>query len=93
VNRQTKRQMAKSGTDRPARGPERRAPVQSRERERTSPTEFFSEVRGEMRKVAWPTRPEVINSTMVVLIAVIFMGALIFALDYSAAKFVLFLFG
>ena len=46
-----------------------------------------------MRKVAWPTRPEVINSTMVVLIAVIFMGAAIFALDYCAAKFVLFLFG
>ena len=92
MNRQTKRQMAKSGTDRP-RAPERRAPAQTRDRERTSPKEFFSEVRGEMRKVAWPTRPEVINSTMVVLIAVIFMGALIFALDYSAAKFVLFLFG
>jgi preprotein translocase subunit SecE len=85
--------MAKSGTDRPARGPERRPPAQARERERTSPREFFSEVRGEMRKVAWPTRAEVVNSTMVVLIAVIFMGASIFALDYGAAKFVLFLFG
>jgi preprotein translocase subunit SecE len=93
VNRQTKRQMAKSGTDRPARGPERRPQPQARDRERTSPTEFFSEVRGEMRKVAWPTRPEVMNSTMVVLIAVIFMGASIFALDYVSAKFVLFLFG
>ena len=92
MNRQTKRQMAKSGTDRP-RAPEKRAPTQARERERTTPREFFSEVRGEMRKVAWPTRPEVINSTMVVLIAVIFMGASIFALDYCAAKFVLFLFG
>ena len=92
MNRQTKRQMAKSGTDRP-RAAERRPPAQTRERERTSPREFFSEVRGEMRKVAWPTRPEVINSTMVVLIAVIFMGASIFALDYCAAKFVLFLFG
>jgi len=92
VNRQTKRQMAKSGTDRPARG-SKQAPAQTHDRERTSPAEFFSEVRGEMRKVAWPTRPEVINSTMVVLIAVIFMGASIFALDYCAAKFVLFLFG
>jgi preprotein translocase subunit SecE len=93
VNRQTKRQMAKSGTDRPARGPDRKAQAQSRDRERTSPGEFLSEVRGEMRKVAWPTRPEIINSTMVVLIAVIFMGATIFALDYCAAKFVLYLFG
>ena len=91
MNRQTKRQMAKSGTDRPPRG-ERRAAAPTRDRERTSPREFFSEVRGEMRKVAWPTRDEVVNSTMVVLIAVIFMGATIFALDYGAAKFVLFLF-
>ena len=91
MNRQTKRQMAKDGTDRP-RAPERRAPVQTRERERTSPKEFFSEVRGEMRKVAWPTRAEVVNMSMVVIIAVIFMGAAIFVLDYSAAKFVLYLF-
>ena len=92
MNRQTKRQMAKSGMD-GARAPERKAPVQARERERTSPTQFFSEVRGELRKVAWPTRPEVTNSTLVVLVAVIFLGATIFALDYGAAKFVLFLFG
>ena len=92
MNRQTKRQMAKSGTDRP-RAPERKAVTQTRDRERTSPTEFFSEVRGEMRKVAWPTRPEVINSTLVVLAAVIFIGTAVFALDYCAAKFVLFLFG
>jgi preprotein translocase subunit SecE len=84
--------MAKSGTDRP-RTPDRKAPTQTRDRERVSPTEFFSEVRGEMRKVAWPTRPEVINSTLVVLAAVIFIGAAVFALDYCAAKFVLFLFG
>ena len=93
MNRQTKRQMAKAGTDRPVRGTERRAAAQTRDRERTSPREFFSEVRGEMRKVAWPTRAEVVNMTMVVIIAVIFMGAAIFVLDYSAAKFVLFLFG
>ena len=92
MNRQTKRQMAKSGTDKP-RAPERRAVTQTRDRERTSPGEFFSEVRGEMRKVAWPTRPEVINSTLVVIVAVIFLGALVFAFDYCAAKFVLFLFG
>ena len=92
MNRQTKRQMAKSGTDGTTRGPAKRPAAPTRERERTSPSEFFSEVRGEMRKVAWPTRPEVINSTMVVLIAVIFMGASIFVLDWASAHFVLFLF-
>jgi preprotein translocase SecE subunit len=42
--------------------------------------------------VAWPTRREVINSSIVVLIAVVFMTALIFAMDYASSQFVLFLF-
>jgi preprotein translocase subunit SecE len=84
--------MAKSGTDKP-RPQDRKAVTQTRDRDRTSPGEFFSEVRGEMRKVAWPTRPEVINSTLVVIVAVVFLGATVFAFDYGAAKFVLFLFG
>jgi preprotein translocase subunit SecE len=85
--------MAKQGTDKP-RAPERRtAPQQRPTRERTTPVTFFSEVRGEMRKVAWPTRQEVINSTIVVLIAIVVMGALIFGFDYASSKAVLFLYG
>ena len=49
-------------------------------------------MRGELKKVAWPTKKEVTNSTMVVLIAVVFMTTLIFLLDYGSSKFVLFLF-
>ena len=90
MNRQTKRMMAKQGSDKP-RAPERKsAPQQSRER--TSPGTFLSEVRGELRKVAWPTRQEVINSTIVVLICIVVMGALIFGFDYLSAKAVLFLY-
>jgi preprotein translocase subunit SecE len=81
---------AKQGNDKP-RAPERRAP-QQQSRERTSPAAFFSEVRSELRKVAWPTRQEVINSTIVVLIAVVVMTALIFGFDYASAKAVLFLY-
>ena len=91
MNRQTKRMMAKQGSDKP-RAPERKtAPQQSRER--TSPRHFLSEVRGELRKVAWPSRQEVINSTIVVLIMVTVMTALIFGFDYASAKAVLFLYG
>ena len=50
------------------------------------------EVRGELRKVAWPTRSEVINSTIIVLIAVVVMTTLIFGFDYLFAKGVLFLY-
>ena len=57
------------------------------------PASSLSEVRGELRKVAWPSRQEVINSTIVVLIMVIVMTSLIFGFDYASAKAVLFLYG
>ncbi len=91
MNRQTKRQMAKYGADKP-RAPERKTPSRSDTRERVGPGQFLTEVRGELKKVAWPTRPEVLNSTLVVLIAVTVMTSLIFAFDWASARFVLFLF-
>ncbi len=90
MNRQTKRLMQRQGGDRP-RAPERRAQPAPK-RERTSPRQYLSEVQGEMRKVAWPTRREVVNSTIIVLIAVTVMTSLIFGYDYFSAKLVLFLF-
>ena len=84
--------MAKQGADTP-RAPERRAAAASAPvREKTGPRQYFAEVKAEMKKVAWPTRKEVVNSTIVVLIAVVFMTTLIFGLDYASSKFVLFLF-
>ena len=92
MNRQTKRLMQRQQADRP-RAPERMArPQAAPQRERTGPRKYLGEVRGELRKVAWPTRHEVVNSTIIVLIAVIFMTTLIFGYDYLSAKLVLFLF-
>ena len=77
MNRQTKRMMAKQGTDKPKRADgDKRAPaVRRTERRRHRAREYLGEVRAEMRKVAWPTRKEVINSTIIVLIAVVVMTA------------------
>jgi preprotein translocase subunit SecE len=86
-----RRMAQKQGADQPKR-PERKQPAPTHTSERTSPGQFFMEVRGELRKVAWPTRPEVINSTIIVLIAVVVMTALIFGADYLFAKGVLFLY-
>ncbi len=93
MNRQTKRLMAKQGADKP-RAPERRpaAPQKEGSRERIGPSQYLTEVRSELKKVAWPTRREVINSSLVVLIAVVVMTTLIFGFDYLSGKFVLFLF-
>ena len=96
MNRQTKRMMAKQGADKPksrtADGERRRPPSAAPTREKIGPREYLSEVKGELRKVAWPTKKEVVNSTIIVLIAVVVMGSLIFLFDYGSAKFVLFLF-
>jgi len=87
-----RRMAQKQGSDKPARAPERRTGQAATGTERTSPAQFLSEVRGELRRVAWPTRSEVINSTIIVLIAVVFMTSLIFGADYLWAKAVLFLY-
>ena len=93
MNRQTKRLMQRQGADRP-RAAERRAPAgpSAPPREKTSPKQFVGEVKAELRKVAWPTKREVVNSTIVVLIAVVIMTTLIFGFDYASSKFTLFLF-
>ena len=92
MNRQTKRMMAKQGNDKP-RAPERVArrssrPASARRPRRSSPRSGASFARS-----PGPTRQEVINSTIVVLIAIVVMTALIFGFDYASAKAVLFLYG
>jgi preprotein translocase subunit SecE len=83
-----KRQGQEEGT--PAE--RRRATPPPPHRDRTGPKQFVREVKAEMRKVAWPTKVEVINSTIIVLLAVVVMTTLIFGMDYAFARSVLFLF-
>ena len=97
MNRQTKRLMQRQGADRP-RAPEQRRPRPQQPqavtaRERVTPRQYLSEVRSELRKVNWPSRHEVVNSTIVVLICVVVMTSLIFLFDYASSKFVLWMFG
>ena len=90
MNRQTKRQMARQGSDRP-RPPERRS-APNPQVERTGPAQYLGEVRGEMKKVAWPPRAEIMNSSLVVLIGLVVMTALIFGYDWAAVHVVDFVF-
>ena len=61
-------------------------------KERTSPAAFVKDVRGELRRVAWPTRSEVVHYSAVVLFTLVVLMLVIFALDFVFAKSVLFLF-
>jgi preprotein translocase subunit SecE len=91
MNRQAKRMMAKQGTDKP-RTPEKRA-SSAPKRERTGPVQYYREVMAELKKVAWPTRSEVINSSIVVIIGVVVMATIIFGFDYFSLKLVDMIFG
>ena len=42
---------------------------------------FLKECRGELNKVLWPDREEVLNSTIVVLIGVIIVSIFLFSVD------------
>jgi len=44
---------------------------------------FIHEVSLEMKKVSWPTRTEVVNTTMVVVVAVFFFAFFLFGTDVA----------
>jgi preprotein translocase subunit SecE len=43
--------------------------------------QYFKDVRSEMKRVVWPQRPEIVNSSVVVIVTLIFFVALTFVLD------------
>ena len=45
--------------------------------------QFYLDVRSEMKKVSWPGRQEVISTTLVVIIAVVFFGAYLGIVDVA----------
>ncbi|MBA3654752.1 MAG: preprotein translocase subunit SecE [Actinobacteria bacterium] len=99
MNRQMKRQMQRQGQLSEDGSPavqtrERRpqGPAPRQQRQRASAIQFLRDVRAELRKVAWPTRGEVINLSMIVLVTLILLIGLIFLLDLAFAKAVLYLF-
>ena len=100
MNRETKRMLQRQGQlgpdgeqarpDKDAQ--QRRSAAQRAPRERTGPAQYAREVRGELRKVAWPSRAEVIRYSGIVLFTLVVLTTLIFGLDYVFAKAVFYLF-
>ncbi len=94
MNRQQKRMLQKQGEidaeGTPVRS--RRQPGRQASSERVGFRQFLREVRGELRKVAWPTRDETINYSIVVLVTIIVLGVMIYGLDWLFSTFVLELF-
>ncbi|MCJ7741029.1 preprotein translocase subunit SecE, partial [Candidatus Microgenomates bacterium] len=51
-----------------------------------SPIVFFKEVKSELSKVVWPTRPEVIKLTAIVIVVSVVIGLYIGGLDMVMTK-------
>jgi|SRR5262245_14549981 preprotein translocase subunit SecE len=100
MNRQQKRMLQKQGQvdsdgapvarKRPA--PQAPRPAAKAKEARTGPVQFLREVRAELRKVAWPSRSEVRNYSIIVLITVVVLTTYIALLDvfFGEAVFKLF---
>ena len=48
--------------------------------------EFLREVKAELKKVTWPNRKEVINTTTVVIVTVFFFGTYLSLVDFIAGS-------
>ena len=98
MNRQQKRMLQRQGQLGADGEPQARRrtptppPAPKAKEERTTPVQFVREVRGELRKVAWPTRAEVVNYSIIVLVAVVLLTAYAAALDYGFGDILLKLF-
>lgn len=47
---------------------------------------FISEVVVEMKKVSWTTRPELIDSTLIVIFSALMLGLFVAGIDYLLSK-------
>ena len=51
---------------------------------------FFSEVTVELKKVNWPTRPELMEATWVVIVSTFFLGLFIGTTDFVFSRLLTF---
>ena len=94
MNREMKRMLQKQGQVDDEGNPvaqRRQAPTRQKN-DRVKPAQFAREVRGELRKVAWPTKNEVVNYAIIVLITIVILTSIIAAFDYGFGKAVIALF-
>ena len=93
MNRETKRRLQRQGelgADGSPKASKRSAPSANAPREpRTKPRQFVREVNAELRKVAWPSRKETINLSVIVFVFLVVMTALIAGMDFLFSEGVL----
>jgi preprotein translocase subunit SecE len=83
LNREQKRSLRRMGALDEQGKPTRAPRTAGARASRVGPAQYLHEVRDEMRKVAWPTRDEVVRYSIVVVITVVIYTALVSGLDFG----------
>lgn len=81
LNREQKRTLKRMGALDEQGNPSRQRVAPTAHKERVTPAQYIREVRDEMRKVAWPSWPEVRRYSLVVLVTVVIFTAFIGGVD------------
>ena len=95
MNRETKRMLQRQGelgADGSPKATRKAPPAPKPKEQRTKPRQFLKEVRPELRKVAWPTRAETVNYSIIVFITIVVLTAAIAGIDYMMGKAVLWIY-
>ncbi|PIE31855.1 MAG: preprotein translocase subunit SecE [Ilumatobacter coccineus] len=82
LNREQRRLLRRQGAL-DDKGAPVRAPRENTDHQRVGPAQYLREVRDEIRKVAWPTKPEIIRYAIIVTVTVVVFTAFIGGLDYA----------
>ncbi|MEY3019550.1 MAG: hypothetical protein RLZZ272_534 [Actinomycetota bacterium] len=56
---------------------------------RTPPAQFLREVRGELKRVVWPSRQQIVSYSVVVLVITLVLGALVYGMDEGIRRIVI----
>jgi preprotein translocase subunit SecE len=85
LNREQKRNLRRMGAVDEKGAPTRVQRTAGPKTSRVGPAQYMREVRDEMRKVAWPTKDEIVRYSIVVIITVILYTALVSGADFLFA--------
>ena len=85
LNREQKRNLRRMGAVDDKGPPTRVQRTAGPKTSRVGPAQYMREVRDEMRKVAWPTKDEVVRYSIVVIITVVIYTALVSGADFVFA--------
>lgn len=87
VSRKLRREMERSQSQKKSVAPVKKKPQPGGPaKKRTTPLQFLREVRAELKKVAWPSRSELIQSTLMVLVVLLAMMGIIYVMDLVFAQ-------